>query len=105
MKFGISFARKQKKRCRKLYSISEYFYHRTAFQSIMYESQIQNKTYRNLDKTLGHILDLMIYINSYKRHFKKTYAGKPIKRYLKLMKQIQQIERIPYGEIERLMMK
>lgn len=93
------------KLCRKLYSISGYFYHRTAFRGIMYESQIQSKKYRNLDKTLGAYFRLDdLYQQLYKKHFKKTYAGKPTKRYLKLMKQITQAEGIPYGKIERLMM-
>lgn len=90
----------------KLNSISGYFYLRTAFIGCMYDSQIQSKKYRNLDKTLGAYFRLDdLYQQLFKKHFKKTYAGKPTKRYLKLMKQIQEAESIPYGEIELLMMK
>ena len=42
-----------KKRCRKLYSIGGYFFHREAFIDCMYQSQTYSKHYRQLDKTLG----------------------------------------------------
>lgn len=89
------------KRCRKLYFFNGYFYHRSAFGG-MYENQTQSKYYRYLDKTLG------LYFRSdklgeqlCKKHFKKQYAGKPTKKYLKLTQQIQKAESIPYHEIER----
>ncbi len=92
------------KRCRKLYSISGYFFHREAFNGCMYESQTYSKQYRHLDKTLGAYFRADdLYSQLYQKHFKKTYAGKPTKRYLKLMKQIQKGESIPYHEIERAM--
>ncbi len=40
----------------------------------------------------------------YKKHFKKQYAGKPTKKYLKLIQQIQKAESIPYHEIEKALM-
>jgi hypothetical protein len=36
----------------------------------------------------------------HKKHFKKTCAGMPTKRYLRIMKQIEQAERIDYRDIE-----
>ena len=93
------------KRCRKLYSIEGYFLHREAFKGCMYGSQIQSKKYRVLDKTLGaYFRTDELYSQLYKKHFKKFYAGKPTKRYLKIMEQIQKAEKIPYNEIERLML-
>lgn len=94
-----------KKRCRKLYSIGGYFLHREAFNGCMYESQTQSKKYRQLDKTLGaYFKSDNLYSELYKKNFKKTYAGKPTKKYLRIMKQIQKAENIPYHEIERVML-
>jgi hypothetical protein len=45
-----------------------------------------------------------LYEELYSKHFKKTYAGKPTKRYLRIMEQIQQAESIPYHEFERALM-
>ena len=93
-----------KKRCRKLYSIGGYFLHREAFNGCMYETQTQSKKYRQLDKTLGAYFEIdNLYEELYKKNFKKTYAGKPTKRYLRIMEQIQKAESIPYHEIKRVM--
>lgn len=92
------------KRCRKLYSIGGYFLHREAFNGCMYETQTQSKKYRQLDKTLGvYFRTDDLYSQLYQKHFKKTYAGKPTKKYLRIMEQIQKAESIPYREIERAM--
>ena len=94
-----------KKHCRKLYSISGYFLHREAFKGCMYETQTQSKKYRQLDKTLGvYFKSDNLYSELYKKNFKKTYAGKPTKKYLRIMEQIQKVESIPYHEIERAML-
>jgi len=90
------------KRCRKLYLADTYFYHRSAFRGCMYEKQTQSKKYRGIDKTLGvYYRADQLYEQLYKKHFKKQYAGKPTKKYLKLTRQIQRAESIPYHEIER----
>ena len=94
-----------KKRCRKLYLIGGYFLHREAFNGCMYETQTQSKTYRQLDKTLGaYFKSDNLYNELYKKNFKKAYAGKPTKRYLRIMEQIQKAESIPYHQIERAML-
>ena len=93
------------KRCRKLYSIGGYFLHREAFNGCMYETQTQSKKYRQLDKTLGaYFKSDNLYSELYKKNFKKTYAGKPTKKYLRIMEQIQKAESIPLNEIERAML-
>lgn len=93
------------KRCRKLYSIGGYFLHREAFNGCMYETQTQSKKYRQLDKTLGAYFKTDdLYSQLYQKHLKKTYAGKPTKKYLRIMEQIQKAESIPYHEIERAML-
>lgn len=94
-----------KKRCRKLYLINGYFLHREAFNGCLYETQTLSKKYRKLDKTFGVYFrtdDLCSQL--YKKYFKKTYAGKPTKKYLLIMEQIQKAESIPYHEIERAML-
>jgi hypothetical protein len=94
-----------KKRCRKLYSIGGYFLHREAFNGCMYETQTKSKKYRQLDKILGaYFKSDNLYSELYKKHFKRYYAGKPTKRYLRIMEQIQKAESIPHHEIERLML-
>ena len=45
-----------------------------------------------------------LYEQLYKKNFKKQYAGKPTKKHLKLTQQIQKTERIPYHEIERVLL-
>ncbi len=93
------------KRCRKLYSIGGYFLHREAFKGCMYESQTQSKKYREMDKKLGAFFRTDdLYNQLYQKYFKKTYAGKPTKKYLRIMEQIQKAESIPYHDIERMML-
>lgn len=93
-------------RCRKLYLVNTYFLHREAFKGCMYEKQTRSKQSRYLYNTLGlyyqtdHLFEQL-----YKKHFKKQYAGKPTKKYLKLMKQIEKAENIPYNDILRLLSK
>lgn len=80
------------KLCRKLYLINKRFLHREAFKGCFYESQMQSKKYKEMDKMYGAYLrrdDL--YEQLYKKHAKSTYAGKPTKRYLKLMSQIKEV--------------
>lgn len=90
------------KRCRKLYSIGGYFLHREAFRGCMYETQTQSKKYRDLEKTLGaYFRTDQLFEQLYKKHFKKQYAGKPTKKYLKLTREIEQAESVPYHVIER----
>ena len=81
------------KRCRKLYSIEGYFLHREAFNGCMYETQTQSKKYRQMDKTLGaYLKEDELYSQLYQKHFKKTYAGKPTKKYLRIIEQIKKAE-------------
>jgi hypothetical protein len=91
------------KRCRKMYSIGGYFLHREAFKGCMYDCQTQSKYYRWIDKNYGAYFKAdKCYSELYKKHFKPYYAGKPTKKYLKLMKQIEKAQSIPYSEIEKM---
>lgn len=92
-----------KKRCRKLYFIGGYFLHREAFKGCMYTSQTRCKKFRRLDRILGGYFKRDTFYNqSNKKHFKKFYAGKLTKRYLRIIKQIQKINSIPRHELESL---
>ena len=71
----------------------------------MYEKQTKSKKNRYFDKTLGQYFRAdSLFEQLYKKHFKKQYAGKPTKKYLKLTQQIQRAESIPLHEIERALM-
>ena len=53
-------------------------------------------------KTLGvYFKSDNLYSELYEKNFKKTYAGKPTKKYLRITVQIQKAESIQYHEIER----
>ena len=70
----------------------------------MYEMQTQSKKSRFFDKTLGvYFKSENLYSELYKKHFIKQYAGKPTKKHLRIMEQIQQAESIPYHEIEMVL--
>jgi uncharacterized protein YfaQ (DUF2300 family) len=71
----------------------------------MYETQTQSKKYRQLDKTLGaYFKSDNLHSELYKKNFKRTYAAKPTKKYLRIMEQIQKAGSITYKEIERAML-
>ena len=87
-----------KKKCRKLYLIDGYFLHREAFDGCMYECQTQSKMFRNFVNTYGNehlIKELFDQLNQ--KHFKKTYAGRPTKKYLKIIRKIEK-----YGGIQMI---
>ncbi|MGO3238128.1 MAG: hypothetical protein ACTIKA_07630 [Psychroflexus halocasei] len=70
----------------------------------MYETQTQSKKYRQLDKTLGAYFKIdNLYSQLYQKHFKKTYAGKPTKRYLRLMERIDEAENIPFTDVKKIL--
>jgi hypothetical protein len=92
------------KRCRKLYLIDGYLLHREAFKSCMYESQTLSKSNRDLCRVLNpYFKSESLYEELYQKNFKRTYAGKPTKRYLKIMEHIQKAEGISYEQVQRAM--
>jgi len=93
------------KLCRKLYLIDGFFLHREALKSGFYEKQIQSKYGRFLDQRYGAYFKYeSLCIEAGKKHLKKTYAGKPTKKFMKLSKEIQKAESIDFREIERRLM-
>lgn len=94
------------KYCRKLYLVKGYFLSRDAFSGLncMYEKQTYSKYGRSLDQMFGAYFGIdKVYEQIYSKNFKKMYAGKPTKKYLKLLKEIDQAERINPRDIERLL--
>ena len=97
---------KTRKRCRKLYSIGGYFYHREAFKNVLYESQTRGKNYRLLNQIYGGYFKAdELYEQLYAKHFRKTYAGKPTKKYLRIMKELQKSEHITFTDIKEMLFK
>jgi len=92
------------KLCRKLYSIEGYFLHREAFKFCFYEKQIQSKYARSLEKNFGGYFKAeSLFEQIHKKHLKKSYAGKPTKKFTKLSRELQKAEKIDFREVERLM--
>jgi len=94
------------KRCRKLYAVGmgSQFVHRTAYQSVYYETQLRSKTYRNLDKTLGAYFTIdKLYSELYSKGFTKYYKGRATRRYSRIKSKLEQAERVPHSEVERLL--
>jgi hypothetical protein len=71
--------------------------HREAFSGCIYESQAKSKTKRLFDKVLNPYKIDDLYDKLEKKYFKKTYSGKPTKKYLKLTQRIEQIEKMLNG--------
>ena len=93
------------KKCRKLYSKSCYFKSRTAINESMYETQIQSKKNRALDKMLGAYLQKdKLHEQLNQKHFQRYYAGKPTKQYLRITKLLQQAAKVSYRDFERALM-
>ncbi len=71
--------------------INTYFLHRSAFKGAMYEKQTYSENSRQQIKIWSKLFDTdKVYEQIYSKHFKKYYAGKPTKQYLKLWKKLRQ---------------
>ncbi|RKT01040.1 hypothetical protein [Chryseobacterium defluvii] len=90
--------------CRKLHLNSGYFLHRTAFNGVYYEKQLQSKKWREWERMFGSFLDDKIYEEMNKKHFKKYYKGKPTKKYLQLMKKINSRKVVNFEDIEKALL-
>lgn len=90
--------------CRKLYFKDCRFYHRKAFDEFYYQKQV----YSHRDRYLIQHFDAAHCEDSYrtvsKKYFKKTYRGKPTKKYLKAMRKIRIAERYSVRDIDRMIM-
>ena len=77
--------------------------HRTAFNGAMYESQTRSKNFRDLANLFGTNSNPHKKLNS--KYFKKYYAGKPTKRYKKILTEIEKENSISVVEFNSAMNK
>jgi hypothetical protein len=92
------------RKCRKLYSIGERFLHRVASTGCMYESQTYSANTRQLFKMYETAFASdKLFEQLYSKHFKRSYAGKLTKRFVKLMQEIRESEHFSYREKELLL--
>lgn len=83
------------KHCRKLYMISTYFLHRTAFKGAMYEKQTYSKRARDEYSLFAKLFNREnAYETIYSKYFTKFYKGKPTKRYLRIWKKTREASEI-----------
>lgn len=95
---------KTHRQARKLYLFNGYFLHRSAIKDGMYSSQVRSKFYRYLDSNFKDFIQAdKIYDEIYKKHFKTHYAGKPTKKYLKLLKKTEKLKNVNTNEFFSLM--
>ncbi len=96
-----------RKLCRNLYCINGYFLHRDAHaNSAIYESQTYSKNTRNLLRIYGPYFNAeRLYSELNQKYFKKTYNGKPTKRYLRIRKQLDRYEAMSVDEINRMFLR
>ena len=77
--------------------------HREAFNGVMYESQTWSKRDRTMLKQLdSHFKSEKAFETLYSKNFKKTYRGKPTKRYTRLMKIINESDELSTKEIFKM---
>lgn len=93
------------KQCRILYSIGSLFLHRHACKGYLYEKQTYSSKTRGKVRLWEKLFSSdKLYEELYSRHFKSSYAGKPTKRFIRLMQKIKESERVPYSEADLLIM-
>ena len=79
--------------------------HRSNCEGAMYDCQTQSKAYRALGNSFGVVFRTDdLYEQLYSKNFKKTYAGKPTKKYLRIMEQIKKAESVSYLDLEKALM-
>ncbi|UAM98752.1 hypothetical protein K8354_02700 [Polaribacter litorisediminis] len=93
------------KTCRKLNLYNERFIHRSAIKDGMYSKQIESKKYRHIDRVYGSYFKSAKYFEIlYSKNFKRSYDGKPTKKYLKLMAKINEGKSFSAEDIESLLL-
>lgn len=91
--------------CRVLYSVGSLFLHRHACKGYMYEKQTYSQKNRGIMRMYEKVFNSdKLYEQLYNKHFKRSYAGKPTKRFLRLMQKIRESENMPYTESELMVM-
>jgi len=90
------------KLCRKLYSVGKYFLHREAFKGCIYYVQTQSRQDRlyRFVRTPDNLHQQL-----HGKYFKRTYNGKPTKKYIRLMRKIQYAEMVSQQGLRLLWQK
>lgn len=89
-----------------MYHVNGYFAHRDTFKDAYYEKQVLSSKKRADYKFFEAYFGLdRIYEELYSKHFKKFYAGKPTKRYLKLLERIKRGEQYSNLDLERMLVR
>lgn len=92
------------KRCRKLYLVGGFFYHREAFSGCMYETQTFSHRNRDILRILTpYFMEDSNYSELNRKYFKRTYKGKQTKRYRKLAAALKQAEQLESFYVEQLL--
>jgi hypothetical protein len=87
---------------RKLFFNGATFVHQSKIDG-MSTCQTQSRKTRYMDKVLSHVLgDNNVYAQLTKKHLKKTYRGKPTKKYTNLMKWKERVSHITHNDMNRL---
>lgn len=88
------------KRCRNLYLIDGRFLHRDAFSGCYYSCQVRSKKHRHWDNTIGLYFETdEILEQMFKKHIKKVYAGRPTKKYQRLITKLNRAESISFQDV------
>ena len=83
------------KRCRKLYLVHGYFFHRSAFEGCYYEKQILSKKVRPQYNCFENEYKIeSAYKSLYSKNFKTQYRGVPTKALLKLERDIRRAQSV-----------
>ena len=78
------------RRCRKLYLVDRYFYHRSAFKGCFYEKQTYSHNNRALYKSFESLFGTeRLYEQLYGKNFKKRYRGKKTATYQKIIEKLE----------------
>lgn len=94
-----------KKLCRKLYLVDTYFFHRSAFKDCMYQSQTYSDRNRDLLKQFDiHHKAESLGSQMFSKYFKTHYAGKPTKKFLKILNAMEKTKNTNLKSIEELLM-
>lgn len=90
------------KRCRILYQVGGYFLHRDASPGSYYESQIQGKRMRTLERMCKPVFKRdQLYEELNKPYFKRHYDGKPTRRYAQINKLLDKASRVSVEDFDR----
>lgn len=82
------------KRCKKLHFINRRFMHRSAVRGAMYKQQTQSKKWRNWSRVFdAYEIGADVLTEMQRPYFKQEYQGKPTRRFTRLIRKAERVER------------